>query len=98
MIKNRRSAFRIVTRNDFACGLVINKYTRNIILANARSAHCSTVHANDIGREDALADMSGLPVHRDSALGNALFHIPAGTDTRVSEYFLNFFALHIRGH
>ena len=73
--KNSRSVFGIVVRHNFTCRFVIRNHTRWWwVNANAK---WTSIDFDLIAVLNALTNVSGLIVDRNSALQNELLHFKA---------------------
>ena len=91
MIKYARTAFRVVAGHDLSCGLVVEQHARRFARLLSRTAHKAALHADDVKRAHAVAELCGRPVHRDDARFNQALHLAPRAPARIGERFLKLF-------
>ena len=91
MIKYARTAFRVVAGHDLSGGLVIEQHARRFARLLGRTTHKASLHADDVKRAHAVAELCGRPVHRDDARFNQALHLAPRAPARIGERFLKLF-------
>ena len=91
VIKDARAAFRVVTRNDFARGLMVKKHTRRVGCLGRQTAHETSFNADHIFSRYAIAEFGRVAVHRHDARFNQALHFAPRPHTGIGKRLLQLF-------
>ena len=86
-VEHGRTAFRIVRADDFAGRLVVHQHARRLVVVHAALQQLA-VDAHGVGRQDALADVGRLAVHRHAAGDDQFFHVAARTQAGFGQHLV----------
>src|SRR5471030_3192676 len=87
-VEHRWTAIRVVIADDFAGRLVVDQHARRL-LADAALDQLA-VDADVVGRQDALADVGRLAIHRHAAGDDQFFHVAARAETGFGQHLVQF--------
>ena len=82
------TALRVVVRNNFASGLVVQNHARRAL--GIGPIDQLTINTHLVVCTDTLTNMSRLAIHGNTACNNQLFHIAARTDTGLGQHLVQF--------
>src|SRR5579863_499652 len=90
-LEDRGTAFRILAGGEFAFGLVVEDHAAARVAAPLQGLHRPAVYAHPVGIADAVAELSGLAVDADAALGYPTFDLTSRSQAGGSEDLLDAF-------
>ena len=85
-VEHRWPAIRIVMTDDLASRLMVHQHARRLLADAALDQF--TIDPHMVGRQDALANMGRLAIHRDPAGHDQVFHVAARTEARFGQHLV----------